>query len=53
MTSEIVTYMWRWWVDLVGSIGLPLDRQIAALIALAFVFYAIGVAFKVLTEKEK
>jgi hypothetical protein len=53
MTSETLSYIWRWWVDVVGSVGLPLDKQMTALFVLAFVFYAIGVAFKALTEKEK
>lgn len=51
MNGELVTYVWRWWVELVGGLGLPLDRQTAAYFMLAVAFYAIGVAYKSLTQK--
>lgn len=53
MSNEILSHFWRWWVDLVGGLGLPWDRQTTAYFALALAFYAIGLAFKVLTAKEK
>lgn len=53
MHNEILTQFWSWWINLVGSLGLPGDRQITAYVALALAFYAIGLAFKVLTTKEK
>lgn len=53
MSNEILSHFWRWWVDLVASLGLPMDRQTTAYFALAFAFYVVGLAFKVLTAKEK
>mgnify|MGYP001614134206 CR=1 FL=1 len=53
MNSELVTYVWRWWVEAVGSLGLPLDRQTSAYLMLALAFYAVGAAYKLLTQKEK
>lgn len=50
---NIVSQLWYWWVELVGGIGLPWDKQMTAYLALGFVFYGIGVAFKTLTQKEK
>lgn len=50
MTTDLV---WRWWVELVGSLGLPLDRQTSAYLMLGLAFYAIGAAYKLLTKKER
>lgn len=51
--SETVLYLWYMWVDFVGKLGLPWDKQTTAYFGLAFVFYAIGLAFKLLVSKEK
>jgi len=53
MTSELATNVWHWWINTVGSLGLPLDRRTTAYIMLGLVFYAIGAAYKLLTQKEK
>ena len=53
MNSELVTYVWNWWVEAVGSLGLPLDRQTSAYFVLALAFHAVVAANKLLTQKEK
>jgi hypothetical protein len=53
MNGELVTNVWHWWVGTIGSLGLPLDRQTAAYFMLGVAFYAIGAAYKLLTQKEK
>ncbi len=52
LTSETIAHLWRLWVDMVGGLGLPMDRQGAAILALAVIFYGIGVAFKKLVSRE-
>jgi len=52
LTAETISHLWRLWVDLVAGFGLPMDRQGAAILALAAVFYGIGVAFKKLVSRE-
>lgn len=51
MNNELVTQVWYWWVEAVGSLGLPLGRQTAAYFMLGLAFYAIGAAYKLLTQK--
>lgn len=51
--SELFVHFWYWWMNLVGGLGLPLDKQTTGYVALGLVFYAIGRAFKTLTQKEK
>jgi len=51
--TDLVTIVWQWWVKTVGSIGLPMDRQTTAYVMLGLAFYAIGAAYRLLTQKEK
>jgi hypothetical protein len=52
MTTDIVSYTWRLWVDLFGGMGLPWSKQVTASIALVGAFYLVGVCFKFLTARE-
>ncbi|MBP6012412.1 MAG: hypothetical protein KBA31_09310 [Alphaproteobacteria bacterium] len=49
VTTQTIDYWWRTWVDLFQ--GLPWDKHMMAYAALALVFWAIGFAFKSLTQK--
>ncbi len=49
ITTQTVDYCWRMWIDLFQ--GLPWDKRMTAYVALALVFWAIGLAFKALTQK--
>lgn len=51
MNNELVMHVWRWWVEAVASLGLPLDRQTSAYFMLGLAFYAVGAAYKMLTQK--
>jgi hypothetical protein len=51
LTNQGLSHLWHLWVNAVGGLGLPFDRQAAAALALVFVFYGIGLAFKTLVSK--
>ncbi len=51
--TDLVTIVWQWWVNTVGGLGLPMDRQTTAYVMLGLAFYAIGAAYRLLTQKEK
>jgi len=52
MFDQTLTYLWRMWADLVGSIGLPWDKQTSAYLGLVALLYLIGLGFKFLLSRK-
>jgi len=52
MFDQTLTSVWRMWVDLVGGLGLPWDKQTSAYLGLVLALYLIGLGFKFLVARK-
>lgn len=52
MFDQTFAYLWRMWVDLVSTLGLPWDKNTTAYFGLVLVFWAIGLCFKFLVTRK-
>src|SRR5262249_25408343 len=53
LTNISISYVWHAWVGGVATMGLPIDTNVTAFVALIAVFYGIGRGFKALVSREK
>ena len=51
MFDQMFTQLWSLWADLVGGLGLPMDRHTSAYFCLVLLVYGIGRGFKSLAQK--